>query len=210
MRHPRNTHFALISAGVAAIVIAATGCADAGPRSGTITIAVAARPEASTTPLTSSFRPSITVSENGNTLVITRAQLVLRGIELVSATAADCVPEVADDDCAEINVGPVLLDIPVDGATSGPVAVSLSAGVPAGSYTDLELELHKISSPDNAREQAFLEANPTFADVSARVEGTYNGQPFVFTARANSAQRFRFGTPLVVDGSVQNVTVNVD
>ena len=142
--------------------------------------------------------------------MITRAQLVLRKIELVPSTAPACEETVASDDCPKINVGPVLVELPVDGAPSGPVAVSMTAEVPVGSYTDLEFELHKVSSPDDAREQAFLDANPGFADVSARIEGTYNGQEFVFIARANSAQRFRFATPLVIGESTQNVTVNVD
>jgi hypothetical protein len=211
MRHLRKARFALVTAGVATTAIAANACGDStGPNTGTVNLSLASRPSASTAPLasSSSFRPSITISENGNTLVITRAQLVLREIELVPAAAA-CV-DGATDDCPEVSVGPVLVELPVDGAASGPVAVSMSAEVPAGSYTDVEFDLHKVSTPENAREQAFLDANPSFNDISARIEGTYNGQPFVFTARANSAQRFRFSTPLVVDASTQNVTVNVD
>jgi hypothetical protein len=211
MRHIRRARFALLTAG-AATAVAANACGDStGPNTGTVSLSLASRPSASTAPLasSSSFRPSITISENGNTLVITRAQLVLREIDLMPASATDCVAGAADD-CREISVGPVLVELPVDGAASGPVAVSMSAEVPVGSYTDVEFELHKVSTPENAREQAFLEANPSFNDVSARIEGTYNGQPFVFTARANSAQRFRFSTPLVVDASTQNVTVNVD
>ncbi|MFN2566014.1 MAG: hypothetical protein ABR499_13540 [Gemmatimonadaceae bacterium] len=142
--------------------------------------------------------------------MITRARLVLREIDLAPSTASECAAG-ASDDCPEISIGPLLVELPVDGAASGPVTASMSAEVPVGSYTDLRFDLHKVSSSSiDPREQAFVQSNPSFDDISARIEGTYNGQPFVFISRANSAQRFRFSTPFVVDASTQSVTVNAD
>src|SRR5690349_6595211 len=101
----------------------------------------------------------ITIAAGSNTLVITKAQLVARRIELAPTTVAGCaaMQDSGDDDaeaedgCAEVEVGPALLDIPVNGS----LQTSLSASVPAGTYRALEIRIRPISS-GNRSSQAFV------------------------------------------------------
>ena len=105
-------------------------------------------------------------------LVITSAELVLREIELKRADVTDCdLLGENDDGCEEFEAGPVLVSIPVDGS----VREEFALAIPAGSYDEIEFDIHKISSGDPADAQ-FLVQNPTFEDLSIRVVGTFEGQ----------------------------------
>lgn len=150
-----------------------------------------------------------TITGGGNTLIITRAQLVLREIELERAdrdTACDSLAT-SDDGCEEFEAGPVLIDLPLTGGVQTLVAVP----IPLGVYDEIEFEIHKVSSGD-PEDAAFRQAHPDFVDISIRVQGTFNGQPFVFTSDLNVDQEFELFPPLVVDDTTTstNVTVLVD
>ncbi|MFN2398940.1 MAG: hypothetical protein ABR543_09935 [Gemmatimonadaceae bacterium] len=149
----------------------------------------------------------MTISDAQGTLVITRAQIVLGEIELKRTSAAECPNHSGsgDDDCAEIEAGPLLVDVPVGGGFSATVAVA----VPAGTYRELELEIEDADD-DEVAGVAFLDANPAFREVSIRVEGTYNGQPFVFTSALEAEHEIEFATPLVVGSDGLDITINVD
>lgn len=147
---------------------------------------------------------NITVTSGNNTLVITKAQLVLRELELKLSASTACADGEADDDCEEIKLAPMLVDLPV---TTG-VVTALSASIPAGTYSEIEFDIHKPG--DDALDAAFKAANPAFANISVRVEGTYNGQPFVFTSTANESVELEFTPPVVIDGSNNNVTILVN
>ena len=155
----------------------------------------------------------ITITAGINTLVITKAQLIARRIELAPASVSGCaaMQESGDDDaaaedgCAEVEVGPTLLDIPVNGA----LATTLSASVPPGIYRALEIRIRPISS-GNRSSQAFLLAHPEFKDVSVRIEGTFNGKAFVFTSAIDTRIEAAFSTPVTVDATNPNVTVAID
>jgi len=146
-------------------------------------------------------------SGTADSIVIDSAQVVLRRIEL-EASAGDCT---ADDSsapgasgCPEVRLGSVLVDLPlVAGVTS-----ALSAAVPAGTYSSIELELHKPG--DDASDRAFVAEHPQFANASLRVTGTYRGERFEFTSAANSTLEMQFASPVVIDRSAANVTVQVD
>ena len=155
----------------------------------------------------------ITIAAGTNTLVITKAQLVARRIELAPTSASGCaaMQESGDDDahvedgCAEIEVGPTLLDIPVNGS----LQTSISASVPPGTYRALEIRIRPISS-GNRNSQAFVLAHPEFKDASVRIEGTFNGNPFVFTSSIDTRIETAFATPVTVDATNPNVTVAID
>ncbi|HKW46165.1 MAG TPA: hypothetical protein VJN70_01915 [Gemmatimonadaceae bacterium] len=155
----------------------------------------------------------ITVSAGSNTLVITKAQLVARRIELEPTSISGCaaMQESGDDDrevddgCAEIEVGPTLLDIPVNGT----LKTSISASVPPGTYRALEIRIRPISS-GNRNSQVFVAAHPEFKDASVRIEGTFNGKAFVFTSSIDTRIETVFSTPVTVDSTNPNVTVAID
>ncbi len=99
-----------------------------------------------------------------------------------------------NDDCEELEVGPVLVDVPV--TTSG-AQHSVSVTIDAGTFDKVEFEIHK---PENGStgDAAFLTANPGFAGISIRVQGTWNGTSFTFTSDLDAKQKVQLSPPLVV------------
>ena len=143
-------------------------------------------------------------------LVITKAQLVLSKSELERA-GVTCVGTMkADEDsCPDLKLGPMLVDLPLDATTR----MALTVSIPAGTYHQFEAEIDAITSENEGNTQesaAFLAANPNFRGVSIRVEGTYNGAPFVYTTGVESAIELEFNPDMVVDGTTKNLTVHAD
>lgn len=174
-----------------------------------------------------------TYSDGTNTLVLTKVQVVVRKIELEQHTAACAQADVSvgistdqgstgggtddppgddhggatgdDDGCAELKLGPVLLDVPV---TSTGAQQTLSVTLPAGNYDELKFQIHK---PEGSNDQAFLAANPSFAGTSIHVEGTWNGTPFTFNSALTAAQKVELAQPLAVAANqTTDLTVLVD
>ena len=109
-----------------------------------------------------------TFTDGINTLVITQVQLVLREIELNRVEETNSCGESADDRCEELEVGPVLLDLPLG---TGGATRAFSVAVDTGTFDEVEFEIHKPSD-DDASDVAFLQAHPDLADVSVRVTGS--------------------------------------
>ncbi|HEX9727540.1 MAG TPA: hypothetical protein VGA37_03415 [Gemmatimonadales bacterium] len=148
-----------------------------------------------------------TVVSGSDSLVISRVQLVLREIELKRANHDACDSIMGDDDdCEEFAVGPLLLDLPLNGG----VTTSLTVAIDTGSYDEIEFEIHKPDD-DSQADSAFLAQHPDFARTSIRVEGTYNGEPFTYETDLNAEQEIEFVTPLVItDATAEtNVTLRV-
>jgi hypothetical protein len=214
----------LTSVGTATLL--ATGLAACGdstaPRAGrTLALSFSTRPAAA------GPRADVLVGSGSQALVITRAQLVLRRVELrpaegtlecvddrnddhgndaSSGRADDVGDDHGDDRCEQVNVGPMLVDLPLtDGARQ-----AISVSIPDGTYRGVRFRLHKVDADDGAAEQAFRQAHPELDGRSVRVEGTFGGQPFVFTSRVDAKVRLDFDPPLVVDASGANVTIDVN
>jgi hypothetical protein len=87
----------------------------------------------------------------------------------------------------------------------------LSIQVPAGSYDELEFEIDVLDD-DDSREEALAAANPDMAGVSIRVEGTYNGEAFVYTGTVEAEQELDLFPPLEVleDDPALNLTLTLD
>lgn len=145
-----------------------------------------------------------TLVSGSDTLVITRVELVLREIELRRLSASTCIED--DDACETFETGPVLVNLPLTPGAQQRFALS----IPADTYTEIEFEVHKPSD-DDAADSLFILNNPAFADISIRVQGTYNGTAFVFTSDLNVDQKLPLSPALVVvDGVATNVTIFVD
>ena len=158
-----------------------------------------------------SVSPGLSVSQTdgqGNSLEIDSVQVVLREVELERQNdeCDDTETDASDDNdaCEEFSAGIRLFRIPLDGSVDKTVTIS---GVPADVYDELEFEIHKPDD-ETAAGQAFINDNPTFADVSVRAKGTFNGQSFIFVSDLNEDQEIEFATPLEVGGSGAQ-TVNV-
>ena len=149
----------------------------------------------------------LAVAVGTDELVITRAQIVLREIEFeYEDSLPGCVSRYDDDDeCEKIEMGPVLVDLPLNGS----LRTQLTAPVPAGTFDEIEFELEHAHD-DSASERAFRREHPEFNGISVRVEGTFNGQPFTFVSSVRAELEMEFSPPLVVGESGHNVTISVD
>lgn len=140
-----------------------------------------------------------------NALVLTSVEIVLREIQLERTDVFDC-SGAGEDGCETFEVGPVLVSVPVDGS----VSTQFSLAIPEGSYDEIEFEIHKVSSGDE-QDAAFLAQHPTFADLSIRVRGTFEGTDFVFETDLDVEQELDLSPALVVGPSTEstNITVSV-
>ncbi len=106
-----------------------------------------------------------------NTLILTRVALVVREIELKRQFSPDCDDAgPGSDDCEKFSTGPMLFELPLDGQVRQVVEIL----VPPDTYDELSFDIHKPSD-DTPEDIAFIQQNPTFADISILVEGTFNG-----------------------------------
>ncbi len=156
--------------------------------------------------------PALSVSQSdgaGNELVMDSVKVVLREIELKRQTHDDCPDDGQSDDdaCEQFEAGIRLLELPLDGGVEQVVTVD----APADTYDELEFEIHKPDD-DDPEGRDFIDENPAFADVSIRVVGTYNGDPFTFTQDLNEDQEVVLDPPLVVEEGADpvNVTLELD
>lgn len=210
-------HRKFFSVGAPLVAALLVGCAD--NQGGRVSLALtSSRPlsPAASAAFGSAEAPSVvtagdtTVIALGNdTIVIRSVELVLREIELKRVEAASCDAVMGNDDCEEFEVGPVLVTLPLGGtATATVVAVA----APAGIYDQLEFEVHK---PESSNDAAFIAAHPDFDGVAIRVIGTYSQagarSNFVFTSDLSAEQQVLLAPPVTVsDGVATNVTLRLD
>lgn len=176
-----------------------------------------------------SFDRHVTTPGSTHALAITRASVTLSRLELVSADSAACDDDANDNDgrlvaaddhgsdgsgsddasghddhCAQLETGPMLVELPVDNS----VVSMLSLQIPAGTYRGLEAKVHQVQRSDSGG-PAFLAAHPEFANSTVRVEGTFDGQPFVYTGSSNANLELQFDPPLAVGSAPTSLTVHV-
>jgi hypothetical protein len=196
---------------VAAIAILASACSDTTETylRGGVAVSFATRSTPASAPAIlshSAIALDDTTIVGSDTLIITRAQLVLSEIELKQVEAADCDEEPEPAGCEEIEVGPALVDLPLDPGAAQRFSVEL----PAGTYSRIDFEVHKVSD-DDPEDQAFLTQHPDFTDLSIRVEGMFNGASFTYESDLEVEQELELVPSLLVSDDVStNVTIFVD
>lgn len=148
-----------------------------------------------------------TLAVDADTLVLTNVEIVLREVELRRLEVADCDSELEDDGCERFETGPVLVSLPLDATVERVFALD----IPPGTYTEIEFDIHKVSD-DDAEDAAFRQQHPEFIDKSIRVQGTFNGEAFVFESDLNVEQELALNPALVVDEATSstNVTIFID
>ncbi|MFQ5529974.1 MAG: hypothetical protein ACE5FP_06435, partial [Gemmatimonadota bacterium] len=103
----------------------ATACGDenpAGPGNtgGSVSLSLAIGAQAPTPAINSPANFNVVYSDGANTVDISRVAMVLREVELELQNDNSCdntLPE-ADDLCEKFEVGPILLELPVDGSVN--------------------------------------------------------------------------------------------
>jgi hypothetical protein len=150
-------------------------------------------------------------------VAITSAKILVARMELQSV-GASCTSENAagDDDlqneqeCAELQVGPTIVTLPL---TAGTIEV-LGGSIPAGTYSALEAKIRPIRAQgDHGKaSSAFLTANPTWEGKSVIVTGTYKGAPFTYEGTPRAEFETTFPNPIAIGAATDpvNLTVQVD
>jgi hypothetical protein len=154
-------------------------------------------------------------------LTFTSAKILVARMELQSAGATCTSQNVSGDDdhlneqeCAELQVGPTIVDLPL---TAGTVQV-LGGNIPAGTYSALEAKIRPIRAQGDKGKAsaAFLTANPGWEGKSVIVTGTFtsNGvaKPFTYEGAPRAEFETTFPHPIAVGAATDpvNLTVQVD
>ena len=143
----------------------------------------------------------------GTALSLSKVQVVLREIELkrtegsttcvedngaaASLSGSESENGDSEDHCEKFVTGPVLLDLPLNGSVDQVVTIDADTGT----YRKLEFQIHKAADGSS----------------SIRVEGTWNGTPFVYTTDLSAEQEVRLVPPLVITAAGQTaLTLKID
>jgi hypothetical protein len=192
------------------LVVASAACSDSSaPGSGGQVSFNVAATVGTASPSAPFAAPDTLVDGSGNELVLTRVELVLRDIEFKRENddVCDSLSTGDDDDCEEVEAGPLLLDLPLDGGIEHQFTVAIDTGT----FDEIELKVHTPEDDGDDRDQAFLAAHPDLEDISIRVTGTFNGTSFTFTTDLNEEQEFELDSPLVITAESEvSVTLRVD
>lgn len=194
-----------------AAAVGLMGCGDNGPGTGTlreVQVSFATqRPSGAQFDLAGIADDTTIVGTD--TVIVTRAEIVLREIELrrLGADSCDSTLTVDDDACEKFETGPVLVNLPL----AAGVQQRFALDIPAGTYDEIEFDIHKPDNNDSA-DSTFIANNPAFADISIRVQGTHNGQAFVHTTELNVEQKLALVPAIMLTetSGITNITIFVD
>ena len=222
----RNTHFFSRSIVIALIAFALTwtACDDgaltappAGPSAdspaGTpVTLAFTA-PSGAAEPGASKADGSRTYTDDhNNTLMVASVEIVLREIAFKRANADAACRTDDDDDCEEVEDGPLLVDLPLEGDRP---EVAVEAALPEGRWEDVEFEVHTLERDDDAT-AALLDETGLPEGVSIRVTGTWTpagggDQSFTYLSDLDEEKEIEFEPPIEVTADApRNVTFEID
>jgi hypothetical protein len=160
----------------------------------------------------------VRVDAGTDQLVITRAQMVLEEIEFESEDhscrrrmAGSGQDTVAVDsarlrefcDGYEVEFGPILIDLP----TGQDPVQGVTLRVPPGLYDELKFDIEPLDDHGRGEDRHGRHGS---RGASIRVEGTCNGQPFVYLSGLEAEVELRFRPPLEIRPGGFNVTIRVD
>lgn len=167
-----------------------------------------------------------TIGLGSDVLVLDQVDLVIRDIELHRAGRIDGCDadeeghddagqagtsgrngdDEVDDDCEEVELGPLLVSLPLGGTAAQKINVALIAGT----FDRVKFKIHKPDD-DETGDRAFLIAHPEFRRVSIRARGTFNGTAFEFLSDLNAEQKVALSPPLVLaQNGTAELTLTID
>jgi len=162
-------------------------------------------------PARSGMSAAIQIGSGANSLTINQAQVVLARIEL--STAGSCATTGEEDDCAELRLGPTVVDLPVDATTQ---VMLEDVAIPAGTYSGVQAKLDAVTPDDDEPgASAFLAAHPDFQGISVKVTGVFTDassttHAFTFTSTVDAEMAMRFEPPVTLASDTKNFTIAVD
>ena len=145
-----------------------------------------------------------------DTLSIDSVRVVLAQVTLARLADEACGTTGHDDandaSCSNLSTGPTIVKLPL---TAGALSL-FDIPVPAGTYTKFSVRVHKPSSGDVGPNAAsFLAANPTWTNISIRVDGTFDGVPVHWSHDPVVQLSHEFTPPLVISAA-SNFTLKID
>ena len=148
-----------------------------------------------------------TMSDGQNELILSSVEVVLREVELKRVEVVDCDVEPEPDGCESFETGPMLVSLPLNGATTTAVSIDIDPGT----YDEVEFDIHKVSNGD-PEDAAFRAQHPDLIDTSVRVRGRYNGTEFTYVTDLMDEQKYDLVPALVIgDGTTStNITLHLD
>ncbi len=184
---------------LAPMAVALAACESTGPGSHALSLSVTTKSASGTS------MASATADASGASLSLSAAQVTLKEIEL-NTTGTNCEAETdnadaagtggdehdaqdeQNEDCAELELGPLQVNLPLDPTTQ----LILDALVPAGTYGGVQAKLEGV----------------TVSGMFTPAGGT--AQAFTFTSNAEAEIEMEFSTPITVGPGTSNFTVSVD
>ena len=198
MIHITTAHHLRFLAWLAPLAVTLAACESTGP--GTRALSLSVTTKSGTPAASPSSDPP--AGSTVTSLTVSAAQVTVREVEL-APVGTTCVAEQADaaaagttsddgsneehDDCEELELGPLTVDLPLDATTQ----LVLDALVPAGTYRAVEAKLNAVN------------VSGSFMDAG----GTHS---FTFTSNAEAEIEMEFATPITVGPGTSNFTVSVD
>jgi len=153
------------------------------------------------------FPTSLLQDDGVHSLVITRVAVVVREIELKRMSDDDCDDLLGEEHaaCEAFEAGPLLLELPLDGSVHQISVAEVAPDV----YDEIEIDVHKPED-DGIEDVQFLLQHPDFKDVSIRVEGTFDGDDFVFFQDLNEERELDLVPPLEVEKGFESVNLTLE
>ncbi len=147
-----------------------------------------------------------------DTLRIDSVRVVLAQVSLGRAADTACGTAGHDDSgdstCSNLDSGPFIVKLPL---TAGALSL-FDIPIPKGTYTSFSVRVHKPNRADSGpNTAAFLAANPTWENVSMRVDGAFNGVAVHWSHDPTVQLTHTFSPPLVIDATTgSNFTLKID
>jgi len=144
------------------------------------------------------------IRRQSNHVEISGAKMLVRGVEFKSDLEDDGISEDSLDFKTESFV--VLLNL--DGSLNE-VAVS---EVPEGRYDEVEFDVHKPEDNETPPDTDFKIGDSGDERFSVIIQGTFDGEDFLYRSNENMEQEIELASPLVIEENQENlnVTMTVD
>jgi hypothetical protein len=190
-------------------MLGVVGCSE--PPRGQVAVQVASRPAPDASPPSLVSRlpaaDSTVVALDGDTIVIRRAELVMRQLWLQPAESGECEPE-EKEYCAELQNDPVVVAFPLADSAER----RFTSPAAPGHYSALQLDVY---NPVPERDRALLGPRPEFAGISVRMQGVFSDsgkrRDFVATSDLTGIQELALTTPIAVAaGDTTALTLRLD
>ncbi len=197
----------------APVALALAACSGTEPRaSHTLSLSVTTKGSSGVAlPAGPGVSAALQVGSGPNSLTINQAQVVLSRIEL--QTTSGCATTGEQDDCPELQLGPTLVNLPVDATTQ---VMLVDVAVPAGTYSGVQAKLDAVKPDDDEPgASAFLTAHPEFKGISVQVTGVFTDasnatHDFTFTSEVDAEMSATFDPPVTLASDTKNFTFAVD